>query len=294
VADFSCPNCQDEIHPEDALLKYFSEVPTTEVPGRPCKIGGAASVGTISLDVGKTEEIGLIGGDGLEIDLQLLSETDRQPGLSIRDLDGSQVEWYPGPIMVDDSVVVDVVQASDAEVGFITSERKSYSSTVTVAYHIHSHPVDIPQPPWVTLLSEAVENFHLGQGMAMYSLLFSAFENLLSREISRTLRATGWRDNPIEDFLSRHWKWDERCKGGIQKISSKHFPTEYPTLYEDLHDLRQTRNNEIIHVDPGDSVANIGIPELEDSFKTVLDAMVAVHELCYDKRKDSLYPLGVR
>lgn len=285
ASDFYCLNCGNDIHPEDTLLKYFNESPTKELPGRPSKIGGFASVGTKSLDVGKTEEVGLLGGGSLEIDLKLLSDTDQEAGLDISGLDGQEIEWFPGPILVDDAVVVDLVQASDTEIGFVTSERQSYSSTVTIAYHYHAHSDGVPQPPWATLLSEALESYHRGHILAMYSLLFSSFENLLSREISRTLRATGCTDNSIEEFLNNHWTWKERCKSGVETITGKHLPTEKPDLYENLHNLKMMRDNEIIHIDPGDSIADIDVSELMDGFVTVLDSMLAIHSFCYDERQ---------
>ncbi|SFR53477.1 hypothetical protein SAMN04487947_2036 [Halogeometricum rufum] len=292
-SDFSCPRCNKYIHPEDALLKYFSEIPTSEIPGRPVKIGGFASVGTIELDVGKTKEIPLIGGKAFDIGLKLLSETDQPPNQTIRDLDGTTIQWFPGPLLIDDAVIVDIAQSNDGEIAFITSERENYSSTITVAYHYHLYRSTIPQPPWVTLLSEALESYHRGHGLALYTLLFSSFENLLAREITRTLRATGWVDNPIDNFLKKYWTWEERCKGALKVITSKHFPTEYSSIYNDLCQLRETRNDEIIHVDSEDSVAEIGIQELRSSFETILDAMMAIHTLCYEKRQECLYPLGL-
>lgn len=284
VGNFACPSCGADVHPEDALFAYFRAAPTSELSGRPVQIGGFATVGTKQLDVGKTEEEALIGGGALDIDLTLLAETAQPPGQTIRQLQGVSLKWYPGPQLIN-GTVVDIAQASDTEIGFITSDLNSSSSTVTVAYNILAHRAEVPQPPWVTLLSDAVTHYHRGQGLATYSLLFSAFENLLSRELSRTLRAGGWTDNPIEDFLERHWRWEERCKDGLETITSKHFPTQYPSLYQDLYDLRDTRNNEIIHVDPGDAVADISIPELEEALETIIEAMIAINEICYDERR---------
>jgi hypothetical protein len=284
VDDFTCPSCREDIHPEDALFAYFRAAPTSELSGRPVQIGGFATVGTKKLDVGKTKEESLIGGGALDIDLALLAETDQPPGQTIRQLQGVTLEWYPGPQLIN-GTVVDIAQASDTEIGFITSDRNSSSSTLTVAYNVLIHRSEVPQPPWVTLLSDAITHYHRGQGLAMYSLLFSAFENLLSRELARTLRARGWWDTPIEDFLERYWRWDERCKGGLKKATSTHFPTQYPNLYQDLYDLRDTRNNEIIHVDPGDSVADISVSELKDAVETVMEASIAINEICYNKRQ---------
>jgi len=282
--NFVCPDCGDDIHPEDALFQYFRAVPTSEITGRPTQVGGFATVGTKELDAGKTKEEGLIAGGALDVDLTLLAETNQPPEQTIRQLQGVTFEWYPGPQLID-GAVVDIAQASDTEIGFIASDRNSSSSTVTVAYNVLVHRSEVPQPPWVTLLSDAVTHYHRGEGLATYSLLFSAFENLLSRELSRTLRAGGWTDNPIEYFLERHWTWEERCKDGLKTVTSKHFPTQYPTLYQDLHDLRDTRNNEIIHVDPGAAVADIDVPELRDAFETIMEASIAINEMCYDERQ---------
>lgn len=101
VKNFSCPSCGVSSHPEDALLNFFRRVPTSELPGWPSQIGGSASVGTIELDVGEVEEISLLGGGGLEIDLTLLAETSQAPGQSMQHLQGTQFDWYPGPIVVD-------------------------------------------------------------------------------------------------------------------------------------------------------------------------------------------------
>lgn len=282
--DFVCLSCGKNIQPEDALFAYFRYVPISELSGRPVQIGGFASVGTKGLDVGKTVEEGLIGGGALDVDLTLIAETDQPPGQTIRELHGVTLEWYSGPQRIN-GVVVDIAKASDTEIGFIASDLNSSSSTVTMAYNVLIHRSEIPQPPWTTLLANAIRHYYRGQGLATYSLLFSAFENLLSRELSRTLRAGGWTENPIEDFLEQYWTWNERCKDGLETVTSKHFPTQHPTLYQDLYDLRNTRNNEITHVDPGGAVADIDIPELEDAFETIMDVSIVINGMCYDVRQ---------
>lgn len=180
---------------------------------------------------------------------------------------------------------MDIAKTSDTQIHFITSELNRYAPTVTVAYNIILHQSEVPQPPWVTLLTNAINHYHHGEGLATYSLLFSAFESLLSHELSRTLRADGWGDNSIEEFLEDHWRWENRCKKGLKSATSKHFPTEYPRLYENLCHLRKTRNNEIIHVDPGDAVADITIPDLKNAFETILKAAIAINKICFDKRQ---------
>lgn len=158
---------------------------------------------------------------------------------------------------------------------------------MTVAYHYHTRLAEIPQPPWVTLLGNAIQSYHHGQGLSMLSLLFSALENLLSRELARTLYATGWTDNPIDDFLSRgkYWTWEQRIKAGLETATDKHFPTEKPQIYSDLYQLRKTRNHEIIHVDRGGSVADIDVSDFNDIFSNVLEAMIGINEIAYEARQ---------
>jgi hypothetical protein len=287
VGEFSCPSCRGDIHPEDALLKFLSQTPTSEIPGTPCCIGGFATIDTMELNIGETTEIGLIGGGGLDIDLSLLAETEQPPGQGIEGLQGIEIEWYPGPILVEESVVVNVREVEDG-IAFITSELDDTtpdSDSVTIAHHIHVHPSDIPQPPWVTLLSTAAEHYNRGQGLATYTLLFSAYENLLSRELERTLRSKGWENQGIEDFFREYYTWSERSKAGLKCATSVHFPSEKSGLWNDLKDLNNTRNEYIVHVDSDDSVVEIGVQELKEGFRVMAESMISVHEWCYDARQ---------
>lgn len=89
IDDSECPGCRVDLHPEDALFTYFRAIPTAEITGRPTQIGGFATMGTIELDVGKTKEIGLIGGGAIDIDLQLLAKTRQPSGLTMQQLQGN-------------------------------------------------------------------------------------------------------------------------------------------------------------------------------------------------------------
>jgi hypothetical protein len=282
----TCSSCSHDLHPEDALLEYFDRIPTHEVLGRPNQIGGFASVGTKELDVGKTVEENLIGGSSFTIDLTLLAETNQPPGQTIANLDGSSIEWFPGPQLVDDSVVVDIAQVDDAKVGFVTSERKSHApSKVTIAYNFHPRLADIPQPPWIELLGTVTRLYHRGEGLAMLPLLVACYDNHINRQLQRSLKIDGKTDQEIEKFFNDYYSWRDRSKKGLEEVTSKRLSTEKPKLFKKFDDLRKDRNNGVIHIDPDDDTVDIPVHQMQDEFETVMDSILAIYNICRVNRQ---------
>ncbi|MFC6903772.1 hypothetical protein [Halalkalicoccus tibetensis] len=286
VDSCSCRSCGVDIHPEDALLEYFTRIPITEIGGRPIQLGSRASIGTIELEVGKTKEVPLIGGNSLDIGLSLLAETDRPSGQSITDLQGVALDWYPRHLLVENSVIIDIVQPDEGKIAFVTSELNSNApDRVTVAYNYHSRPSDIEQPPWIDLLLNAVRLFYQSEWIAMLPLLISAYDNHLARQLRRTLEAEGKSVTEIEQFLQNDYRgWKDRSKEGLEKVTSHRFSTYSGSLYDNFHTIREERNNKIIHVDSDDDVADISVQESRDYFTTTIESILTIHEICNQKR----------
>jgi hypothetical protein len=286
VQDLSCPDCDEDYHPEDGFLHYLQMVPSSEALGRPLTIGGFASVGTQDLEIGKTEEVGIIGGGGgIEVNRTLQAETDLDGGLMIEDLDGEQFKWYGGRLLIDDAVVVNIVAVDEGKVGFITSEREATDQReVTVAHNIHSRLAEINQPPWVELLEEAAEAFYSGHGIAEYPLLWAALENLLGRELARTLRSQGKSQAEIDRFLNKYRNWYERCNDGLAETTGYELENYDQSTFNKLDNYRVDRNNKIIHVDPDEDVAQISTSDMKEIFSTTIDGMTKIYEICYQAR----------
>lgn len=285
----SCPLCCSDVHPEDALLEYFDQIPTSEIPARPTQIGGFVTGGTINLKVGSTKEVSLLGGNSMTIDLSLLGETDQPGGLSLCDLAGQQIQWYLGPFVIDNAVIVDISQIDDSTVGFITSNLESMiSDSITVAYNIHPRLSNIEQPPWLELLGSAAQLYNQGEGMAMLPLLIASYDNHLARQLHRTLELVGRSDEEINEFFHKdYYRWRDRSKEGLEEAASERLSTYIPIIWDKFVKLRkEERNNSIIHIDSKAGVANISVQEMQDYFETIMETIIGIYKICYQHRND--------
>lgn len=282
----SCPKCSDDIHPEDATLEYLDKIPSNQVLGHALTVGGFVDIATKELEIGKTVEKAIESSPSFEISLALQDETEKRPGLGIDDLDGEQFTWHDGHLIIGDSVIVDLVPMSDSDVGFITSERKQSSEdTVTVAHNIQSRLSNVEQPPWAELLEESAAVFYRGRGIAEYPLVFSAFENLLGREIARTLLEQGKSQQHVQKYLeNKHTNMYDRFNNVLDDVTGHKFEDYDSSTYKKLDKYRTDRNDKIIHVDPSDRAAKISEHDMKDCFSTMIDAMLTIHEICYNER----------
>ncbi|WP_435364078.1 hypothetical protein [Haloarchaeobius sp. DYHT-AS-18] len=282
----SCPSCSSDFHPEDGTLEYFDKVSSNQVIGHPLTVGGCTNIGTIELPIGETTEENIETNSDFKVSLALQGETDKQPGLGIDDLDGAKIKWHDGHLLIDDAVVVDSVSISDSEVGFITSQRtQTNQNTVTIAYNIQSRYSGVEQPPWAELLEEAAAVFYRGRGIAEYPLVFSAFENFLGRELARTLHSQGKSQQYIENYLEdKHTNMYGRFNDALDDVTGYRFEDYDNSTYTKIDDYREERNDRIVHVDPKDRAAKISVQDMKDCFSTIIEAMLVIHEICYDER----------
>lgn len=287
VDNTKCNHCDEDIHPEDAYLKYLDNIPESEVIGRTLSFGGFSHIGTKELPVGQIEEMSL-GFDQITIDLTLLAETNRTGDLSIRELQGDQLEWYTGNLVIDDAVYVDITPSDESEVGFITSwmpDSATDKDSVTVAYHIQTRYNDLPQPPWVELLGNATELFFRGRPRPVLPLLFAAYDNHLNRQLMRLLDMEGKSDREIEEFFQEYYTWNERSKGGLEKLIGEGFTTNHAQLHMEFDKSRKIRDNHIIHIDPDEEVVDLTNEEVRDIFEKTIKSILTIHNICLENRE---------
>jgi hypothetical protein len=282
----SCPGCSEDINPEDATLEYLDQIASNQVLGHALTVGGFVNIATKEIEIGKTEEYTIEPDSDYEISLALQDETDKPPGLDIDQLSGEQFKWHDGHLLIDDSVVVDLVPVNDSDVGFISSElNKQSKHKVTVAHNIQSRLSRVEQPPWADLLEEAAAVFYRGRGIAEYPLVFSAFENFLGREIARTLLSQGKSRTYVEKYLEEdHTNMYDRFNKVLDNIAGHKFEDYDNATYTKLDNFWKERNDRIIHVDPSDRAAKLGPQDMKDCFSTIIEAMLTIHKICYQER----------
>lgn len=288
AASFNCPSCEASIHPEDAYLEFLQRVPLNDVMGYAFSVGGFTEIGTEEIQVGTTEEIELFESDFWSISDVLFAETDRVGGLRTADLDGTTFKWHLGKLLIDDQVIVDGIPVENNKIGIITSQRGGKDiDTVTIAYLIKTDIETIQQPPWVDLLNTASRLFWRNQSVTIPPILISAYDNHISRQLQRTLVSQGKSNADIESFFEQHYRWKEQAKEGLEAVTGTRLNNKIPKVYSKLANIRHKRDNHVIHVDADDDLAVINASDAIEMISTVMQAILAVYELCYSARNGS-------
>lgn len=292
--EFRCPDCRIDTHPEDAYLQYFRDLPEErdERLGRPLMLGGFATAGSRRVEIGKTSEEGLLGvGERVKIDIARVFHPPTEEETVLDDLDGDEIEvFWSRLLFLDEAVIayIEPVKLDDgtSKLGIITSQRASTEETeVNVGYHVTYHLPGIESPPWIQLLREAAKNYYQGQGLSARALLVAAYDNHLSKEIVRTLRAKEWEEDRIEEFLSGYYRWKPRSKDGLESAAGESLFDYDPDMYTQFAQMRNQRNNHLIHIDHDASVSEISNDVAREDFEKTLDAILAVSEICYAERQ---------
>lgn len=248
-------------------------------------IGGFAEVGTKEVEVGKTHEFNLFEKGSWQISDLLLAKTDLAGGKDTSDLDGISFEWFDGKLLIDNCIIVDGVPVEDNSIGIITSAREPVGTeTITVAYLIKTQIPSVRQPPWIDLLSTASRLYWRNQLIAIPPILISAYDNHTARQLERTLISNGKSISEIETFFGDHYRWKGQAKEGLECLTGTRLPEEIPQTYTKLAELRNKRDDYIIHIDADDDLAQVSARDALDMMSTVSEAILTVHKLCYDAR----------
>lgn len=188
-------------------------------------------------------------------------------------------------MLIDNKIIVDGVPIEDNSIGVITSSRGlTNTETVSIAYLVKTRISSMHQPPWVDLLSTVSRLYWRNQFIAILPILISAYDNHTSRQLERALRSDGKSISEIEAFFDDYYGWKDQAKEGLESLTGTRLPEEIPQTYTRLAELRNKRNNYIIHIDADDDLAQVSEEDALDMISTVATAILTVHKVCYEAR----------
>lgn len=304
-----CPACDSDIHPENAVLEYFTRIDSEEAAVHPLSIGGFCNNGIIEVESGHTRTEGIIQRVNIQVNVdgetahegsvesdvkvaspRLWSLDEHDEVDNIGELEGTQIEPVAGPALLEDeTIVADIVDASEEgnpQVDFITSVRDPPTelNEIRFGYHFPVLNPSIQGPPWTELLREGVNSMYRGNGRPALPLFISAFDNAVQRQMHQTMKADGRSDSSIEEFFDGK-RWKDIVKEGLEEVAGERLTTHDISIYQQFEQVRRKRNVDIVHLARDGDIPEITPPEAAEDFQAVLDAILAVYRICRAERR---------
>jgi hypothetical protein len=302
------PMCNHSFFLEDAFLAHLNKLDHGFWGGVPLTIGGFTLSEGISIQPGDFRQINVnrqnseieslgtpyyhliqLGGQIVPGDIQCI-QVVRQTN------DGnSEIHVHNGVNESNKGCIVNIPYAGDDKI-LVTCIPQGSGGTLpdqvkmNIAYTIRF--MNIEDPPWVKLLRKASVAAKRGEFTSAIPLMTAAVDNHLHRQIYQTGRNQGLSPNNIEDeYLSDDYRpsksWSDLVTDGITELTNVHMPEspDYGSIYREYGDeVRNKRNNEIIHVDLGGNVANLSPDDTVKIFDKTIDMITGTFEICYNSR----------
>lgn len=291
-----CTSCWEHCYPENALLNYIESNKSDGLFGVSLSLGGHGALGLTHIEIGETQEhqsISLVEGATID-SVHLIGARkaeDQDLELSINHLGSSFVRFS-----IDDAVLINVTVSGDgSELVFSSSLRDDSHTEFDIGDRIdikYRYVIAIPgiqNPPWVDLLREAESAIRKNETISALPLMISAFQNLLFRQVSLSLRERGLGDYHIRRILeyhsgSRRLRWRDIAKEGLEDVGGKRLThSDYQEEWQTYDNLRQHRDD-IIHPDITDDVQKPTRKEAIDYFTGTIGLMLGVYEICQSSR----------
>jgi hypothetical protein len=307
VDALACPSCGESIHPEDAVMEYFSHISPEESPLHPLSIGGYCLNDTIDVPLGSTREEGIIQEINTTVSVEgeeVQSSSSSLPlragiarvwdseGQSLEEMHGELIQPRVGPaILLNDEVVadVDVVTEDDGtnKIAFMTSSRNGMvGEEVTFGYHLSLYSPRFQGPPWSELLREGIKSVYEGNPRTAYPSFITAFDNFLLRQLFRTAKLQGESMDDFDGFIDGLRGWKNYVKEGLEEYTGERLTLHNHTVYENFRQVRKRRNVELVHVSYDDDIPEISQDMAINDFKDVLSAMIEIYDICVEKREE--------
>lgn len=294
-----CTSCWEHCYPENALLKYIESNKSDGLFGVALSLGGHGALGLTHIEIGETQEhqsTSLVEGATIDSIYLIGARKSEKQDL---DFEINHLASVFTRFSIDDAVLISVTVSGDGSGLIFSSSLRDDShpefdigDRIDLKYRYVIAVPDIQNPPWVDLLREAESAIRKNETISALPLIISAFQNLLFRQVSLSLRERGLEDYHIRRILqfhsgSRRLRWKNIAKEGLEDVGGKRLThNDYEEEWQIYDNLRQHRDD-IIHPDIKDDVQKPTRQEAIDYFVGTLELILDVYEICDSDRQSS-------
>jgi hypothetical protein len=204
-----------------------------------------------------------------------------------------QISIEPSSIPIgleNDSIVADIFPIYEDDgttlIGLSAVAREDTDVTeVTIGYLVRPYIDAIQSPPWLELLRETSRVIYRGAGRAPLPLMIAGFDNLVLRQLYRTLRVNGLSQSDAEDFLDGLSGWEDYLKEGLEEATGTRLTSRNISLYNRFYNVRDRRNKRIVHLSHKDNVIDFTPEDAVSDLSTTIETMLEVFDMCYQQRQ---------
>jgi hypothetical protein len=288
--------CSTPFWPENGFLSTFALHDGDQYFGIPLSLGGTEKRDYTDVAIGEIRRStmhSLYSGYELEkIGLRGTHRTgvDEEDWLDIEPLHNPHTQASLGG-----EVLISLAQISSTDIAIAANLQEDRPEAVPLApgddidilYDAGMQLAAVADPPWLLNLREAEAAIRRRNTVPVLSLLFSAFDNLLYRQVYLLLRSRGFDEaeavDRIDSFVGGgHVRRGELATDVLEALVGERLTNgRYATKWGEFMQLKNDRN-QIVHPTGAASVSPPSESNAIDAFNQTLDMMLCVFNLCWD------------
>ncbi len=293
---FRCPMCSTQFWPENGFLLTFALHDGDQYFGIPLSLGGTEKRDYTDVTIGEIRRStmnSLYSGYELEkIGLRGAHRTgvDEEDWLDIEPLHNPHTQASLGG-----EVLISLAQISSTDIAIAANLQEDRPEAVPLApgdeidilYDAGMQLAAVTDPPWLLNLREAEAAIRRRNTVPVFSLLVSAFDNLLYRQVYLLLRSRGFNDAEAVDRIeslagSGRVRRKELAADVLDALVGERLTNgRYATEWAEFMQLKNARN-QIVHPAGTASVDPPSESNAIDAFNQTFEMMLCVFNLCWD------------
>lgn len=293
---FICPMCSTPFWSENGFLLTFALHDGDQYFGIPLSLGGTEKRDYTDVAIGEIRRStmhSLYSGYELEkIELRGAHRTgvDEEDWLDIEPLHNPHTQASLGS-----EVLISLAQISSTDIAIAANLQENRPEAVPltpgddidILYDAGMQLAAVTDPPWLLNLREAEAAIRRRNTVPVLSLLISAFDNLLYRQVHILLRSRGFDEseavNRIESLAGGgHVRRKELAADVLEALVGERLTNgRYATEWAEFMQLKNDRN-QIVHPTGTASVAPPSDGDAINAFNQTFDMMLCVFDLCWE------------
>ena len=293
---FSCPMCSTPFWPENGFLLTFALHGGDRYFGIPLSLGGTEKRDYTDVAIGEIRRSTMHSlHSSYELEKIVLrgahrTGVDEEDWLDIEPLHNPHTQASLGG-----EVLISLAQISSTDIAIAANLQENRPKAVPLApgddidilYDAGMQLAAVTDPPWLLNLREAEAAIRRRNTVPVLSLLLSAFDNLLYRQVYLLLRSRGFDEvealNRIESLAGGgHVRRGELATDVLEALVGERLTNgRYATEWGEFMQLKNDRN-QIVHPTGTASVSPPSESDTIDAFNQTLDMILCVFNLCWD------------